>query len=873
LFGHATEIWQKVIGLQNPDLPFALDGLAATYQAEGKYSEAEQLLQQAVQIRRKDSVADSPYLAYSLTGLARLYEAEGKYAEADPLFHEALRIEEKSLGAAHPKTAELLNLMAGLCVAQGNYTKAEQLLARALKIREQALGPEHSSVAESQSNLATVYASERKYADAERLYQRAVPIWEKAAGPRHPDLAATLINLAMMYEKQGKYADGESVLNRALQIDQSSFGPGHPELARALNTLGVIYCREGKYAKAEASYVKALAIWEKALGPSHPNVGDVLFNMAIFYYQQGRSSQAQSFFERGFENLRNQFEQHFTYMSEKERLTFLSMVSNNFPAYMSFCFANRDRDPALIGKMYDLSLWQKGLVARSITALRARVAASNDTEAVELLDKLMAARAQLAQFFSARPGNGDGWRNKVDQLEQESNELERQLVKRSSALAEHKKLQAVTWRDVQKTLKPGDAAVEFVRFPQHDGKQWTGKSYYIALLLAAETSAAPILVPLGEADVLEGAPVIDYRRHVAKVPSEGAGSSFYQAFWKPLDPYLASHRHIYVSPDGILNEVSLAVVPAEDGRLLMDKYDLETVLSTKDVWHEFHRKVANSAVLIGDPKFNLDPAGQKIQLQALKPVATSRNELTADLGPESTARGPQSHDCPGMPKGGVLCPLQSTEIEVSDIFSLLKQANWNVTPPYTKERALKAVVTGVEHPRLLHLATHGFFSPDQDKKTNGFDAELPSGLEDPMLRSGLMFAGADRAFKGEPTGDVDNGVLTAYEAAGMDLEGTELVVLSACETGLGVIRNGEGVFGLRRALQEAGAESVLMSLWSAPDRETRELMTIFYENWLAGKDKREALHEAQLEMRKKIMTRWDGEDRPYYWGAFVLVGR
>ena len=142
-----------------------------------------------------------------------------------------------------------------------------------------------------------------------------------------------------------------------------------------------------------------------------------------------------------------------------------------------------------------------------------------------------------------------------------------------------------------------------------------------------------------------------------------------------------------------------------------------------------------------------------------------------------------------------------------------------------------------------------------------------------MLRSGLFFAGADRVLGGEkPSKDLDDGILTAYEATGLNLQGTELVVLSACETGLGKIENGEGVFGLGRAFQEAGAQSVLMSLWAVPDRETQELMTLFYTKWLAGEDKQQALHDAQQELRAEVKARY-GEDKPFYWGGFVLVGR
>jgi CHAT domain-containing protein len=213
--------------------------------------------------------------------------------------------------------------------------------------------------------------------------------------------------------------------------------------------------------------------------------------------------------------------------------------------------------------------------------------------------------------------------------------------------------------------------------------------------------------------------------------------------------------------------------------------------------------------------------------------------------------------------------------DVAAIANLMNAKGWK-TNLYTRDAALKVVVQRAESPVVVHLATHGFFLPDQQNKiTRGGAAQNPSAaLEDPMLRSGLYFAGADRTLAGNLTAvGSDNGILTAMEAANLNLGGTELVVLSACNTGQGDVKAGEGVFGLRRALQEAGARAVLMSMWSVPDKETTELMQHFYIKWLAGTDMHEALKQAQLEIREEVKREHSGKDLPYYWGAFVLVGR
>jgi CHAT domain-containing protein len=267
-------------------------------------------------------------------------------------------------------------------------------------------------------------------------------------------------------------------------------------------------------------------------------------------------------------------------------------------------------------------------------------------------------------------------------------------------------------------------------------------------------------------------------------------------------------------------------------------------------------------VLIGNPQFGLDENRQRAAVRSLQKTEEPKL-LRASAG--SALRSSEQ-------RAGALEPLPGTQAELDAIHDLIKRQNWQVEV-YTQERALEEAVKRVQSPRVVHLATHGFFLPDQEPPQRGLPGDAPPAREEPMVRSGLYFAGANRTLAGPVSpGGLEDGVLTAYEAMGLNLQGTELVVLSACQTGLGRVKNGEGVFGLRRALQVAGAEAVLMSLWSVPDQETQELMTLFYKKWLSGKSKHEALRESQLELRAKVKQRY-GQDLPFYWGAFILVGR
>lgn len=429
---------------------------------------------------------------------------------------------------------------------------------------------------------------------------------------------------------------------------------------------------------------------------------------------------------------------------------------------------------------------------------------------------------------------------------------------RSGAFAEKQKLDRATWQQVRDALKPGEATVEFASYNYFD-KKWTGKSEYVALVVTHETKTEPEFIELGDASQIEGESLKKFQRAVRtrglKPDRDEAalpGNVAYDLIWKPLENALAGQQKVYLALDGILNKVPVGIIPSPDGKLQMERYDLRFLSSTKDILRhsQAQAQTTSSAVLIGDPTFDLTQAQQLAAMHKLQePPSVSPVLLAVNLPPNLTRDGGSGSTLPRLPGTGA---------EVSAIAALMQQHEWSVHM-YTGDLAMKKAVETVNSPRILHIATHGFFLPDSQR--GSVPGTGGTAVADPMLRSGLYFAGADRTLAGKPSSDgVDNGVLTAVEASNLNLASTELVVLSACNTGRGDVKTGEGVFGLRRALQEAGARDVLMSLWSVPDKETRQLMKRFYAKWLAGTEIHEALKEAQLEMRDKVKLSHDGKD-------------
>jgi CHAT domain-containing protein/Tfp pilus assembly protein PilF len=906
----ALRIAESTFGPLDRRLAASLNNLADLYRDRGEMVKAEGLFKRSLAIDEASMGEEHPSVAAALNNLAMLYKDEGRLQDAEPLFKRALAIYKNALGQTHPYTVIALNNMGDLYRAEGRNAPAESCYRGAAFLAEKSLEleltPETLEVAHSlrsmiRHNLGELYRSQGKYAEAEEWYKAALEIREKELGEDHPDTASTLNAMAMLYLSEGKYTDAERLCRRSLDIRRRVLGEDHRAVAYSLSTLAAILRIQQKRDEAEQDYKKAIEIEEKTLGKENPlltgpldglaetyqdeakydeaeplyrrvltirknekrvddaDVGSSFLHLAVLDYARGNYTSSEALFEEAFAHLRREFDYQFSYLGEADRLAFLDVAGNAFPLYFSFCYTYRKQNPALVGKLYDLVLWQKGVVADSITGVRARAAASGNKEAQAQLEQLTALRTRIAAMQNPPAGHIQEWNQTLLQLQDEAHSLERSLVER---VVQAKAPTPLSWHDVQKALRPDEAAVEFVRSRYHDGKRGTEKIYYFALALRPEGSGLPVLVPLSDGSQMDSA-LEDYRALVRKAPARGAGAQFYRAFWKPLEVYLEGFRRVYVSPDGVLNVISFGVLPTDDGRLLMEKYDLNLVLSSKELLQVRNRFQNQSIALIGNPRFDLTEEQQRAALKKLESGQQSRP--VAGGGP---GVGLRSGDSGGKP----LDPLPETEEELNSIRSLVATRGWQVKA-YTGEMALATVVSRVQDPRVLHIATHGFFEPDQDRIRDKWAGHLPPALEDPMLRSGLYFAGANRSLAGAPAAEgLDDGILTAYEATGLNLRETELVVLSACDTGQGMVANGEGVFGLRRGLREAGAESILMTLWAVPDRETRELMTLFYEKWLSGKEKQVALREAQLEIRKKVMANWLGQDRPYYWGAFVLVG-
>jgi len=832
---------------------------------QGQTNQAIPVALEAVKTAQATFGAGDRRVGLSLDTLGLLYKSVDDLADADTCFRRALAIFKAADGAQSKDAGAVLLNLANLYADHGRWGEAESDFREALTIAVQAYGQTDPHVADVLRDGGSLMIDEGKLTDAARVLRGAIAIYTNAGAAYSTQLAATYNLAGQDVADSGDYKTAENLFQKAVELSEKAQGPDNASLATYLANLANVYKDEQRFAEAEPLYLRMIGILQHHYDLNNPILDEVDVNIGLFYYAWDKPDQAEPWLDKYITSRMAQWRANAWTMSERDRLVYYATLPGTFPIYFSFATRYCNHDPALAGKMYDALLAERGLVAESSASMRSRLMASNDRAALAQLDKLGAERAQLA----ALAGSASPDRSRIGQLSQQINQEEEALARASATFSAAKSLSGATWQGVQRALQPGEAAVEITKFHFHSGRSFTANVLYVALVLTRE-SQQPRLIVLGDAKTLEAAPLSGFRLAVAKTrgvtvvaqPSGTSGAeasapidtrAAYDAFWKPLEPALAGVTRIYVAADGVLNQVPMGLLTDADGKLLLEKYQLRSVNSTRDLLGQSRPANGRSAILLGNPAFDLAPAVQGNGPNGPNGPGPAVSERSADL------------------TGGALPQLPGTESEVTSIDRQLRQAGWQTTL-VTGNRALKGSVQSARSPRVLHIATHGYFLEDHpapDK--SGRVVRLSGAADDPMLHSGLFFAGANRTRSGAASG-ADNGVLTAYEASQLNLQGTELVVLSACETGLGVGSNSEGVFGLRRALQEAGAQSVMMSMWSVPDQETQELMALFYAKWLGGLDKPEALRQAQLTEREVVRKRY-GKDLPYYWGAFVLIGR
>jgi CHAT domain-containing protein/Tfp pilus assembly protein PilF len=876
-----VRVWQQILafsekqlGPEHLDIATSLNKLALLYRAEGRYEEAEPLYRRSLAIREKVLGPGHPDTATILNNLGRLIESQGRYGEAESLYKRTLAIYENVLGPWHTSTAISLNNLASLYGSQGRKNEAERLYKRAIAIKERVLGPDHPSTASSLNNLAALYQAQGRYREAEPLQQRDLAISEKVLGPEHPATATSLNNLAQLYRALGRYEEAVAISRRTLAIREKVLGSDHFSTALSLNNLAELYRILGRYTEAEHLYQRSLAIDEKRLGPEHPDMAGRLNNLALLYFAMAKAPAAEQLVQRLNLAQANWLRRELPLQPRELRHSLI----DEQPDAPALAFALHHQSPKAAPLALETRLNRQGLLAE--IERRQALLKGSSPESRQLAERVAGIDRQLSSM-ALSPAQREP-------LRQQRQQLEALLYRLLPAL----RIDPVTNAEVAAALKaaaPRGLLLEFQKYgpwrrdPKGQG-EW-GPPRYLALLLRPDGTIRAI--SLGDAAPIDAAVAAAVaasalREGQPEAPEKLAVVS--RLVLAPLQRELAGVQELFVSPDGELNRLPFAALPVAglkdgglgDGPITADSPTLGAAVALRllTTGRDLLRlqqpaKAGAAPVLIANPDFNASSRS------ATGGASASAAAASTAAGP-GVLRGGQQRS-PGVRGLTAWQPLGGTEQEARQLAPLLGGG-----AVISGTAATAAVVLAQRAPRILHIATHGFFLADQSPASDaaagaaapgsrsggtpseGAAAATPT-REDPLQRSGLVFAGANQP-DANPN---DDGYLTAAEATAMDLEGTELVTLSACETGLGGVRSGEGVYGLQRSLAVAGARSTLLSLWKVDDDLTITFMERYYNRLKTGQGRADALRDTQKDFR-------DDPDSTYHdirvWGAFQLSG-
>lgn len=859
-FGEAEALYLEALGMfrrlnkdDNSDLAISINNMAGFYQSRNRYLEAEKLFKESLEMKRRLYADDHPELATSISDIACFYENTGNYGDAEKFYKEALAMSRRIYKHEHPYLSTSINNMAYFYRRTGRFTESEKLYKEALEMDRLLYKGDHLNLATCINNVAVIYESKGDYSMAEKLYKESLDMFRRLYKGDYPNLASNINNLANFYCHIGNGDAAEQFYKEAVEMRRRISKGFDNDLALNINNLALFYTDKGRFSEAEPLYREAHDMYLNFSNGKHQNLSHIKFNMADFYFIQGKASESEILYKDALDININMLNNYFPSLSENEKKLFWNTVSNNFEGFNSFAVKRASENPAITCNMYDMQLYSKALLLNSTSKVRKRILNSNDSNLIDKYKEWADKKELLVKIYTMTEDERKKKGFNVDSIEKITNELEKEISLKSELYAQSYEKKKVTWKTIQAVLKPDEAAVEVVRFRYYDKRRFTDTIYYAFLIVTDQTEEHPDIIVIENGKQLENEFYNDYRKNIK---SKGKDKNSFARYWGKLNEKLKGYKKIYFSADGIYNKLNPATLLMPDGKYLLDIQDIQQVNSTKDLLMGYYQtkqesNIYNSALLIGNPNFSLSESQVR---EASKKIRSQQGE---DYNFEQIA----------STRGIELTNLPGTEKEIKDIEKFLKSKKWDVNS-YLGDMAVKTAVKSANNPRIVHIATHGMFLEDvklDNKEMFGFEEKKL--VENPLLRSGLFFTGADNYLKSDstkPTGD-ENGLLTAYEAMNLDLDKTELVVLSACETGLGEIQNGEGVFGLRRAFQQAGAKAVIMSLWSVNDEATQELMSSFYKNWITGMTKRDAFSKAQLEIKNKYHD-------PYYWGAFVMVG-
>lgn len=886
LFLQVWEYDRQTLGDEHPNTIIDLNNLAGIYRARGFYGKAEQAYQQALSNMIDVMGEKHPESISLMNNLALLLENQGLYDKSEPLFKTALRNAQAILGEKHPTTLALMNNLASLYESQGNFEKSEPLYFNTIIQNEAVYGKEHPNTIAGVNNLGYLYLIQQKYEKAEPLFKRVLENWEEKLGERHQKTLKALNNLARVYHKQGKLDEAETMFARALRLRKEVLGEKHPDVVRSMVDTAGLYISQNRNDDAENLLIETIALSEEILGDKHQYTFEAMIALAGLYEKTGQLDKALPTRLKAFDRRTDFFERVLWAAGENTRQAYIELHKPEQDRFLNLLATVNNKKAARLA--LHTSLKRKGLLLKISSEINKIIQMTHSPELAAKAEALNQKRKELASLTLSGPTDESPkeFRVKTASLEEELYELQAELGRASTIY--HVTSKPVSVDKVFDNLDTADVLVDYLTYNDNGMKM-------MAVVAQSDPEKCFVwwnckhnrieMVPLGDLKPIQEM-VTYFREAIQDEDAEeeellGTGSDIFAMIWEPLQDFIGDKKSIYIVPDSALHLLPFDAMIDENGNYMIQDYDLKILSSSRDLVVASLPDAEGDFMILAGPDYDLDDERVKSKKVAIrgKRSAVSNGMRVASHGLRSLSFEPlDGAELEGKTIKKVsdaFEKLEGAEEEGRGIQQVAKKGNAN-SVIYLQREAEEAQLRSISRaPKMLHIATHGFFLQEEERlkkrllslNRGGVMSTPPPG-DNPLLRAGLAFAGinSNAPFLGELDTNND-GVLTAMEVLSLDLAGTQLVVLSACETGVGEIHAGEGVYGLRRSFQEAGVKSVVNSLWPVSDEGTRRLMTEFYTQMFKGVPAREALKIAQLAL---LDSEWN---HPYYWAPFVLVER
>ncbi|MBP7273299.1 MAG: CHAT domain-containing protein [Saprospiraceae bacterium] len=802
------------------------------YMFLGQFSNAESTHLENIQLRQKYNPTDYVGLCKSYNNLGLVYRSSGNYPKAEEALLKVIEIYNANNDTLNSLYGPGLNNLSTAYEMMGNLKKAFYYNQKSLDWYIALDKISGRGYVQALWVKALLLKLSDDYSASELYFKKAEASITAQKNIDKADFYALMAAIADLYVLQNRFDDATTYLQKSQSGILELHSANHLSYANNLKMLAIIKSKQHNFTEAEKLFLEAKSILEKQDLKNNNELEETIFDLASLYQENGKSNDAKQLYKNLFDRLKNEIQRDFVALSDHERQYYMA---NKYYYYDEFYSQLNENDSELAAMALNNRLLTKGILLSTSQQLISTILANNNITVVKNYARWKSNKEFLSAAYGLSTEELIANQINLQELEEEVNQLEKNLTQNSDAFAQLVADQSVSWQAIQQKLLPDEVALEFIRLIKNNSVQYA--------VIALRASGNPEMIFLKNGEDLETLSYEFYQLNNSdKAYQVEPSSDDYIAFWEATDKIIANAKKVYVSLDGVYNKININTL-YDGSQYILDKYEVILLTNLNDILKpkSIETQTIQTAVLIGNPRFSLDEN---------KVSEVSDNEIVNTL--RVLKRG-----------GGMkLYSLPNTEIEVQKIDSLLQAKSCKITL-LTKDAASEDNIKNIISPNILHIATHGYFLENETKKSIGISREAI--VNNPLLRSMLFFSSAQNTIdKGVKVVGKEDGIFTAFEVLNLNLQHTDLVVLSACQTGLGTVMNGEGVYGLQRAFLVAGAKNLIMSLWNVDDRATQELMTTFYELWLSGLDKKLAFRKAQQHIKSKY-------NNPYYWGAFIMI--